>query len=62
MNNELITMTLASGEPVMVKITVLGFPEFPTPGEMDVSRPPTMAEYIEILGNLHNLKFNIYHE
>lgn len=62
MNNEIITMTLASGEPVLVKITVLGFPEFPTPLEPDVSRPPTMAEFIEILGNLQNLNFNIGHE
>lgn len=62
MNKELLTMQLSSGEPVTVKITVVGFPEFPTPGEMDVSRPATMAEYMEILGKLQTLDFEIGHE
>ncbi len=52
-------MTLASGEPVMVKITVLGWPEMPTPLEPDVSRPPTLAEFCEIVDALRSMDFVI---
>lgn len=49
---------MKDGSQVRVKLCVFEEPRIPTPGEVEIARPPMVTEWAEIVGNMAKLNFD----